>query len=264
MIPEDVGHITEHKTTCLTLKLFFIFPRRAFYWSSANMVGRHFWKIDIFFLRDSLVNMMTWLYYTYNNIEFQTLKIFFSSSYDMWRAFPWGHLGIFTLRQFLLSLKLCSFFIKHLFGRSITSPSGTFRTIWRYGQVEKTPIYKTPMWCGHFLQRIICGRHFPKASHFYSLWCKTCFGIPRNFSSDVMKSNWDHGWIATITSWSLIPRCGHFFQNLNYGVGIFLYLIPVAHLFFYINKRTFCFFSNQIGRPIFHMCDLQNKSWHHE
>ena len=103
IIPEDVGHITEHNKTCLTLKLFFIFLRRAFYWSSANMVGRHFWKIDIFFLRDSLVNMMTWLYYTYNNIEFQTLKIFLSSSYEMWREFPWGHLGIFTLRQFLLS-----------------------------------------------------------------------------------------------------------------------------------------------------------------
>ena len=88
MKKDDIGHMTEHNTTCLTLELFFIFLRRAFYWSSANMVRRHFWKIDIFFLGESLVNMMTWLFYTYNNIEFQTLKIFLSSSYEMWREFP--------------------------------------------------------------------------------------------------------------------------------------------------------------------------------
>ena len=103
MIPEDVGKITEDNTTCLTLKLFFIFLRHAFYKSSANMVGKQFWKIDIFFLIDSLVSMMTWFYYTYNNIEFQTLKIFLSSSYEMWREFPRGHFGIFTLRHFFLS-----------------------------------------------------------------------------------------------------------------------------------------------------------------
>ena len=80
MIPEDVGHITEHNTTCLTLKLLFIFLRWAFYWSSANMAGRHFWKIDIFFLSDSLVNLMTWLYYTYTNMEFQTLKHTFNNA----------------------------------------------------------------------------------------------------------------------------------------------------------------------------------------
>ena len=67
------------------------------------MAGRHFWQIEIFFLEDRLVKLMTWLYYTYNNIELKTLKIFLSSSYEMWREFPSGHLGRFTLRQFLLS-----------------------------------------------------------------------------------------------------------------------------------------------------------------
>ena len=86
--PEDAGHITEHNTTCLTLKLYFICLRRASYWSSANMVRMHFWQIEIFFLGDSLVKLMTWLYDTYNNIEVQTLKIFLSSSYEMWRALP--------------------------------------------------------------------------------------------------------------------------------------------------------------------------------
>ena len=62
-------------------------PLRQF-WNSANMVGRHFWQVDIFLLRDSLVRELRWLYAPYNTLETHILNTFFTSSYEAWREFP--------------------------------------------------------------------------------------------------------------------------------------------------------------------------------
>ena len=70
-----------------SIKTTFIFWR-AFVWSSANMAERHFWQIDIFFLKDFLVMLMIWLDAPYNTLDIHTLRIFLSSSYDLWREFP--------------------------------------------------------------------------------------------------------------------------------------------------------------------------------
>ena len=58
------------------------------YWNSANMAWRHFWKVEIFLLRDSLVQKVRWLYSPYNTIEIHILNTFFTSSYEAWRTFP--------------------------------------------------------------------------------------------------------------------------------------------------------------------------------
>ena len=65
-------------------------PLRQFcqYQNSANMVGRHFWQVDIFLLRDYLVRQVTWLYAPDNNLETHILNTFFRSSYKGWREFP--------------------------------------------------------------------------------------------------------------------------------------------------------------------------------
>ena len=67
---------------------FFLSPLRAFFWSSANMAERHFWQIDIFLLKEFLVRIMIQLDAPYNTLEIHTLRIFLSSSHDLWREFP--------------------------------------------------------------------------------------------------------------------------------------------------------------------------------
>ena len=75
------------KTTFISLSLF-PSPRWAFFWSSANMTERHFWHIDIFFLKYILVRRMIWLDAPQNTLEIRTLRIFLSSSYELWWEFP--------------------------------------------------------------------------------------------------------------------------------------------------------------------------------
>ena len=52
---------------------------------------------------------------------------------------------------------------------------------------------------------------------------------------------------------NLVPWCGHFSQNLNYGAGIFLYLISVAHPFFISAKEHFVFFLTKLAN-LFSTC----------
>ena len=59
------------------------------------MAEKHFWQIDIFLLKDFLVRLIIWLDAPYKNLEIQSLIIFLSCSYELWRAFTKGHLGIF-------------------------------------------------------------------------------------------------------------------------------------------------------------------------
>ena len=96
-----------------------------------------------------------------------------------------------------------------------------------------------------FVAAIFPRPHEPIFQHFVIFTrfdAKPYFGIPRTFSSKVMNSNWDNGWIATITCWTLVPWYRHFSQNLNYGAGIFLFLIHVAHPFFISAKEHYVFF----------------------
>ena len=51
------------------------------------MDERHFWQIDIFFLKDFLVRIIIWLDAPYKTLEIYTLRIFLSSYYDPWREF---------------------------------------------------------------------------------------------------------------------------------------------------------------------------------
>ena len=67
---------------------FFLSPWWAFFWSSANMAERHFWKIDIFFLKYFLFRIIIWLDAPYKFLEIYTLIIFLSSTHEMWWAFP--------------------------------------------------------------------------------------------------------------------------------------------------------------------------------
>ena len=50
------------------------------------MAERHFWQIDIFLLKEFLVKLMIWLDAPYNTLEIHGLRIFLSSSYELWRV----------------------------------------------------------------------------------------------------------------------------------------------------------------------------------
>ena len=56
---------------------FFLSPRWSFFWSSENMAERHFWHIDIFFLKYFLVRLMIWLDAPYNTLEICALSEYF-------------------------------------------------------------------------------------------------------------------------------------------------------------------------------------------
>ena len=83
------GHFLQQRiNTTFIFWSFFLSPWRAFFCSSENMDERHFWQIDIFFLKDFLVMIMIWLDAPYNTLEIHTLRIFLSSSYELWQEFP--------------------------------------------------------------------------------------------------------------------------------------------------------------------------------
>ena len=48
------------------------------------MAERHFWQIDIFLLKDVLVRLIIGLDVPYDTIDIHTLRIFLSSSYELW------------------------------------------------------------------------------------------------------------------------------------------------------------------------------------
>ena len=74
------------KTIFIFCSLFFS-PRRAFFQSSENMAKRHFWQIDIFFLKDFLARIIIWLDAPYTFLEIYTLIIFLSPTHELQRAF---------------------------------------------------------------------------------------------------------------------------------------------------------------------------------
>ena len=75
------------KTTFI-LWIFFLSPWWAFFCTSSNMVERNFWQIDTFFLKYFFFRLMIWLDAPYKTLEIQTLRIFLSSSYEVWMEFP--------------------------------------------------------------------------------------------------------------------------------------------------------------------------------
>ena len=167
--PMGRGQQGESIKTTFIFWSFFLSPRWDFLWSSENMAKRHFWHIDIFFLKDFLVRIMIWLDAPYNTLEIHTQNIFIII---LWVVViislrPIRHILTIIpyLDNFLSSPRLGLISLNHSFGRSINSSLGScLWTNWDHGWVEKIAVYNIPMWCGNFLQQTICGRHPLKAT----------------------------------------------------------------------------------------------------
>ena len=153
----------ESRKTTFIFCSFFLSPKRAFFWNSENMAKRHFWKIDIFFLKDFLVRLIKWLDEPYKSLVIYTHNIFI--------IILWAVLGISLsldrhilpiipyLDNFLSSPRLGLISLNHSFGRSINCSLGSLWTKWDHGWVEKIASYNIPKCFMHFLQQNICGRH---------------------------------------------------------------------------------------------------------
>ena len=112
---------------------------------------------------------MIWLDVPYNTLEIHTLRIFLSSSNELWCTIslrPVRHILpiIPYLDNFISSPMLGLISLNQSCGRPINSTSGSIWTKWDHGWVEKTTTYNIPMCCGHFLEQSICGGHYLQQS----------------------------------------------------------------------------------------------------
>ena len=146
--PMGRGQQGESIKTTFIFWSFILSPWWAFFWSSENLAKRHFWQIDIFFVKDVLVRRMIWLDAPHNTLEIQTLRIFLSSSYELWQSFFYS--SAYMVERYFWKIDI--FFLKSLLVKIMIWLDAPYNTL----EIHTIKIfYHRPM---------SCGRHFPNSS----------------------------------------------------------------------------------------------------